>query len=63
MPTAMPLISKTRSRRPPASPALARSAVAVVALLLALTSALGIAGAQLLQEQEEDSASPATGHA
>lgn len=45
------------------SPGLIRSAVAVFALLFALASTFSLAGARLLQGQQPDASSPATGHA
>ncbi len=64
--TVQPIYRTDILRRPPwrlMSPALIRSAVAVFTLLFALASTFSLAGARLLQEQQSDASSPATGHA
>ena len=48
-------------RRP--APGLARTALAAVAVLLALASVLGVAAGRVLQEPRGDAPSPASGHA
>src|SRR5688500_12571783 len=49
------------ARRP--APSLARTALAAVAVLLALASVLGVAAGRMFQEQRGNASSPASNHA